>query len=129
VREHIFQPIGMRNSFTSRGDARANGLASGHRYWFSAPIGADLPYPEALVSAGYVMSTAEDMARYLAMMQNDGRAGANTILSPAGMSELLRPAPKRAVPRSRMQWAGRSRKTATCASTGTPAARSISAPR
>ena len=91
VRDHILQPIGMRNSFTSKEDARANGLASGHRYWFGVPIGADLPHPEALVAAGYVISTAEDMARYLAMIQNDGRAGANTILSPVGMAELLRP--------------------------------------
>jgi CubicO group peptidase (beta-lactamase class C family) len=91
VRDHILQPIGMQNSFTSRDNARAHGLASGHRYWFGVPIGADLPYPEALLSAGYVISTAEDMSRYLAMIQNDGRAGANTILSPAGMAELLRP--------------------------------------
>jgi CubicO group peptidase (beta-lactamase class C family) len=91
VRDHILRPIGMQNSFTSKDDARESGLASGHRYWFGVPIGAELPYPEALLSAGYVISTAEDMARYLAMIQNDGRAGANTILSPAGMAELLRP--------------------------------------
>jgi CubicO group peptidase (beta-lactamase class C family) len=91
VQEHILRPIGMTRSFTSKEDARDNGLASGHRYWFGVPVPADLPYGQAILPAGYVISTAEDMGRYLAMYQNGGRAGGKTILSPSGMAELLRP--------------------------------------
>jgi hypothetical protein len=66
-------------------------MAIGHRYWFGIPLASDLPYPEGAVAAGYVVSTAEDMARYLATIQNSGRIGDQTIISSTGMAELLRP--------------------------------------
>ncbi|HEX2520110.1 MAG TPA: serine hydrolase domain-containing protein, partial [Castellaniella sp.] len=43
VQEHIFTPLGMRQSFASKDAARRAGLASGHRYWFGVPVPADLP--------------------------------------------------------------------------------------
>ena len=47
-RNALSKEIGQAKA--KKDDARANGLASGHRYWFGLPIGADLPYPEALLS-------------------------------------------------------------------------------
>jgi CubicO group peptidase (beta-lactamase class C family) len=34
VRDHIFGPLEMRHSYTSRQEAARAGLAMGHRYWF-----------------------------------------------------------------------------------------------
>jgi CubicO group peptidase (beta-lactamase class C family) len=40
VQNHIFGPLAMRHSYTSREEAARAGLAMGHRYWFGYPVGA-----------------------------------------------------------------------------------------
>jgi CubicO group peptidase (beta-lactamase class C family) len=92
VQEHIFDPLKMRNSFTSEVEAKPQGLATGHRYWFGRPEAVDLPYNRGLLPAGYLISSAEDMAHYLIAQLNDGHYGAAAVLSPSGMAELHRPA-------------------------------------
>lgn len=91
LENHILRPIGMTHSFTSKDAAREYGLASGHRYWFGFPVASELPYPEGGLAAGYVISTAEDMARYLTMIQNGGRVGNRALVLPTRMAELLQP--------------------------------------
>src|SRR6266511_2419836 len=90
--EHIFGPLQMRASFTSEAEAEPQGLATGHHYWFGRPAATDLPYNRGLLPAGYLISSAEDMAHYLIAQLNDGRYGSATVLSPAGMAEMHRPA-------------------------------------
>ncbi len=92
VQEHIFDPLKMRNSFTSEVEAKPQGLATGHRYWFGRPEAVDLPYNRGLLPAGYLISSAEDVAHYLIAQLNDGHYGAGAVLSPSGMAELHRPA-------------------------------------
>ena len=94
VQERILRPLGMRRSYTSKAEARAHGLASGHRYWFGVPVASDLPYPRGVLPAGYLIASAEDMARYLAFIQRGGQGGERgeaAVLSPAGVAELVRP--------------------------------------
>jgi len=38
IQEHIFLPLEMTNAFTSETEAMAQGLATGHRFWFVAPL-------------------------------------------------------------------------------------------
>ena len=92
IREHIFGPLQMRHSFTSEADAEPQGLATGHHYWFGRPTAAGVPYNRGLLPAGYLISSAEDMAHYLIAQLNDGRYGGAAALSPSGMAELHRPA-------------------------------------
>jgi CubicO group peptidase (beta-lactamase class C family) len=52
VQNHIFGPLDMRHSYTTRSEAAQNGLAMGHRYWFAYPLAAhDLPLPSGRVSS------------------------------------------------------------------------------
>src|SRR6266511_4370286 len=44
VQTQIFDPLQMRDSFTSEAAAEQAGLATGHNYWFGRPRAADLPY-------------------------------------------------------------------------------------
>ena len=37
IHGHIFAPLEMRHSFTTRAEASQHGLAVGHRYWFALP--------------------------------------------------------------------------------------------
>jgi CubicO group peptidase (beta-lactamase class C family) len=96
IQNHIFAPLEMRHSFTSRTAAAQHGLAVGHRYWFSFPIAAtgasDQPFPRGSIASGQLISSAEDMANYLIAHLNEGRYGDVHILSPAGIAELHRPA-------------------------------------
>ena len=92
VQEHIFDPLKMGHSFTSEAEAKAQGLATGHHYWFGRPAAVDLPDNRGLIPAGYLVSSAEDMAHYLIAQLNDGRYGGAAVLSPSGTAELHRPA-------------------------------------
>ena len=92
VQTEIFDPLQMRNSYTSEDAAQPAGLATGHNYWFGRPRAADLPYNRGLIPAGYLISDAEDMAHYLIAQLNGGRYGTASLLSPEGIDELHRPA-------------------------------------
>jgi CubicO group peptidase (beta-lactamase class C family) len=91
IQSHIFDPLGMKHSYASKAMAQNNGLAVGHRHWFSLPIPApDLPVPLGSLPAGQLISCAEDMAHYLIAHMNDGVYGNAQILSAAGIAELHR---------------------------------------
>lgn len=75
VEQNVFGPLGMRHSFTDRAHALSSGFAGGHVYTFGFPITSTLNgEPDRLPTAG-LLSSAEDLARYLAMLLQQGRAG------------------------------------------------------
>jgi CubicO group peptidase (beta-lactamase class C family) len=92
VDEHIFEPSAMDTTFTDHDLAEAAGLTATHRSFFGFPIQTDGQHLDALVAAGYVYSTANDMARYLAMYGNHGTLDGNRLLSANGIDEMLSPA-------------------------------------
>jgi CubicO group peptidase (beta-lactamase class C family) len=93
IQRHIFEPLGMSHSYTSKAVAQQHGLAMGHRYWFGVPIAArNLPIPRGSLPSGQLISSAEDMSHYLIAQLNEGRYGGVQILSPASVDELHRPA-------------------------------------
>jgi hypothetical protein len=83
----------MTHTYTSLAEAKRNGMAVGHRYWFTVPFAApDLPVPRGSLAGGELISSAEDMGRYLIPHLNEGRYDNVRILSPAGIDELHSPA-------------------------------------
>ncbi|HWQ84400.1 MAG TPA: serine hydrolase domain-containing protein [Anaerolineales bacterium] len=91
VQKHIFDPLAMRHSYTSKAAAQRHGLAVGHRHWFGRPYPApNLPVPAGSLASGQLISCAEDLAHYLIAQLNGGRYGDVQILSPAGIAELQR---------------------------------------
>ena len=92
VQAKIFDPLQMRGSYTSEAAAQPAGLATGYNYWFGRPRAADLAYNRSILPAGYLISSAEDMTHYLVSQLNGGRYRGTSVLSPAGTSELHRPA-------------------------------------
>lgn len=88
LEENLFQPLGMddtRSVATSGADDP--GLQAGH----VTAYGTTLPMQEMeqlLAGAGGVVTTAEDQARWLAMLTNDGAApGGEQLLSPELLEE------------------------------------------
>jgi len=92
MQQHILAPLKMNNSFGSPDDAQRHGLATGYQFWFGRPAATRFIYNRANVPAGYISSSAEDMAHYLIAQLNDGRYEHEPILSAAGVAELHRPA-------------------------------------
>jgi CubicO group peptidase (beta-lactamase class C family) len=91
IQNHIFTPLQMSHSYTSKAAAQQNGMAVGHRHWFGFPIPApNLPIPISSLPSGQLISCAEDMAHYLIAHLNGGRYGEEQILSSAGIDELHR---------------------------------------
>jgi CubicO group peptidase (beta-lactamase class C family) len=91
VGQHILAPLGMRHSFASPALASGADMAEGHQYWFGQARPSRLPFARGLLPSGYLVSSAEDMSRYLIAHLNGGRSGDAQILSPAGVAELHRP--------------------------------------
>lgn len=91
IQNHIFNPLGMSHSYSSKAAAKQDGLAMGYRYWFGHPFPApNLTIPLSSLPSGQLISCAEDMAHYLIAQLNGGRYGDAQILSGAGIDELHR---------------------------------------
>src|SRR5690606_16368557 len=79
-------------TFTSKTEAEENGLAANHRMAFGFPIATDGEHLEGLAPTGYVYSTANDVARYLAMYLEGGSLDDARVLSEDGIASMLAPA-------------------------------------
>jgi CubicO group peptidase (beta-lactamase class C family) len=89
IQQHIFDPMEMRHSYTSKATAQPDGLAMGYRYWFGRPIPSpNLSIPSGSLPSGQLISSAEDMAHYLIAQLNGGHYKDKQILSEAGIAEL-----------------------------------------
>ncbi len=92
VQRHIFTPLGMRDSYVALDAAKRAGLAIGHRYWFGLAAGHGPTFRAGIQAAGYLMSSAQDMGRYLAMYLNHGvAADGRRIVSRRGLRTMLAP--------------------------------------
>lgn len=91
IQQHIYDPLEMSHSHTSKADAQLDGLAIGYRYWFGFPIPVpNLSIPQGSLPSGQLISSAEDMAHYLIANLNGGHYGTAQILSSTGINELQR---------------------------------------
>jgi CubicO group peptidase (beta-lactamase class C family) len=84
--------LGMRDSYVALDAAKRDGLATGHRYWFGLSTTHGPTFRAGIQSAGYLMSSAQDMGRYLAMYLNHGvTADGDRIVSQRGLETMLAP--------------------------------------
>ena len=90
IQQHIFDPLQMGNSYTSQTEAAANGLPTGHRYWYGFPVASELPFDRGGLGSQGISASAQDMAGYLSLYLNQGRHGTTALVSPAGAAELQR---------------------------------------
>src|SRR6185369_6060471 len=74
MRTHVFAPLGMSRTVAFDTPDRARG----HKQLFGLNIASDLPYPQSFVPAGLIVSTANDLAKYLSA-QLPGSANARKL--------------------------------------------------
>jgi CubicO group peptidase (beta-lactamase class C family) len=91
LEERLFAPLGMTRTTARLDEARALGLADGHRYLLGMPV-AHLIHREGLVPSGLVVSTAHDLGRYLQALAQGGELDGVRVLSEEGVASLFAPA-------------------------------------
>src|SRR4029079_1217963 len=66
IKEHIFKPLDMQNSFTSKTEAQQDGLAVGYQKWFGIPVASpNMPFVRGSLPAGQLNMSIEDFGHYL----------------------------------------------------------------
>lgn len=94
IMENIFEPLGMEHSFTELENAERDGLAVGYRPVFGFPVPAELPYRKDFLPAYSIISSAEDLSKYVIALSNNGKYKNAQILSEQGIHEMLQPSSK-----------------------------------
>jgi CubicO group peptidase (beta-lactamase class C family) len=90
LQQEIFTPLGMTHSSASADPVGSDVLADGHRFWFGVPVATEPTRREATLAAGYLISTAEDLGRYLSLYLAEGLGpDGNRIVSTQGIQTLL----------------------------------------
>ena len=86
VQKHIFTPLDMLHSYTSKAAAQTDGLAVGHEQWYGFPVSVpNLAVPAGSLPSGQLIASAEDMGHYLIAQLNSGSYAAEQVLSSGGM--------------------------------------------
>ena len=91
IQQNIFNPLEMTHTYTDPGIARENGLSQGYSRFFGFAVPQEQPHRVFEVGAGYIISTAEDMAHYSMAMDNAGNYKGDQLLSARGMDMLFAP--------------------------------------
>lgn len=91
LRQHIFEPLKMTHTFTDPAAAREAGLAQGYSQLFLFAVPLEQPVHQYDLPAGFIMSSANDMARFLMAMGNGGELEGARILSPENIRLMFTP--------------------------------------
>ena len=91
LKTNIFQPSDMEHTYTSLEEAKKNGLIAGYRNYFGLTVPQECDYPDEnsqgwlTIPAGYIISSASDMSRYLQAYLNGG----DTILTSESIEAMF----------------------------------------
>jgi CubicO group peptidase (beta-lactamase class C family) len=91
LQKNILDQLEMTRTYTDPEIARANGLSQGYSRFFGFTVPQAQPHRVYELSAGYIISTAEDMAHYAMAMDNAGHYKGNQLLTAQGMDMLFAP--------------------------------------
>jgi CubicO group peptidase (beta-lactamase class C family) len=86
MKQSIFIPLGMNNTTVSPDEAASLDKADGHQPMFGRVIVRNIPVYRSAAPAGWVMSSAEDMGRWLILNLNGGQYSGQQYI-PAGNFE------------------------------------------
>ncbi|WP_342505075.1 serine hydrolase domain-containing protein [Sporosarcina sp. FSL K6-2383] len=91
IREYIFKPLEMNNSYTDPNDVENNTIVEGYQTVFGFKVPTQQLVHEGTVSSGYIISSAEDMANCMIAQLNQGEFKGKNILAANAMSVVHHP--------------------------------------
>lgn len=65
MQQHVFAPLQMTDTHASLAEADTRRLARGHKQFLGVNFESDLPYPTSFVPAGYMITSAKDLEKYI----------------------------------------------------------------
>lgn len=91
IHDNIFIPLKMTNSFTDPIAAKAAGLSQGFSQIFMFAVPLKQTFYQSDLPAGYIISTANDMARFLMTLGNGGELDGVRVLKPENVKLIFTP--------------------------------------
>ncbi len=92
MQDRIFFPVGMNNTTLYPEVAADKDRASGHQLRFGQILVSDIEIYRSATPAGWVMSTAEDMGKWLLMQLNDGKLDDRQVIPEESILKSHKPA-------------------------------------
>jgi putative ATP-binding cassette transporter len=89
--QKIFCPLGMTNTTMIPDEAERGDRADGHQLLFGHVITRNVPIYRSIVPAGWVMSTAQDMGRWLIVQLDGGVIDGQRVIPAEVIEELHTP--------------------------------------
>jgi CubicO group peptidase (beta-lactamase class C family) len=89
IRDHVFEPLGMLDSVADPTDAPD--LAGGYSRLFGFSLPRSQRFIPGALPSGYLISTAEDMARYLIAQLNNRQSNGEQMLGPESLALMRTP--------------------------------------
>jgi CubicO group peptidase (beta-lactamase class C family) len=91
INEYIFTPLKMENSFTDPTAASTAGLSQGHSQIFMLAVPRKQTFYQSDLPAGFIISTANDLARFLMVLGNKGELDGVRVLQPENVELMFTP--------------------------------------
>jgi len=91
VAHHVFAPLGMRRSYVDADAASSVGLASGHQMMFGMVVERDLPFESDRLPTAALMSSANDLGRFMRMQLRGGELDGIRVASDLSVAQMHRP--------------------------------------
>jgi CubicO group peptidase (beta-lactamase class C family) len=89
MRSNIFEPLGMTR--TTADPTEARDLAQGYSRAFGFPLPQSQRFVPGALPSGYLISSAEDMARYLLAQLDNRKANGEQMLAPESLATMRTP--------------------------------------
>jgi CubicO group peptidase (beta-lactamase class C family) len=90
MRQHVFEPLGMSHSHSTRAAAREDGLAAGHSLWFGTFWQqTEVPAPTTGMPSSTMYASVNDLGRELIMLLGEGQFRDGRILQPESVRAML----------------------------------------
>ncbi|MBN1368668.1 MAG: beta-lactamase family protein [Dehalococcoidaceae bacterium] len=90
--DNVFEPLGLEHTTLYPQQAEAWGRAYGHQPVFGQVVERSMPFYRSAAPAGWVMSNAVDMGRWLRLFLNRGMIDGEKLVRPETIDEMLSPA-------------------------------------
>ncbi len=91
LQENILIPLEMKNTFTNLEAAREKGLSQGYSRFFGFTVPTRQPHRIYDFAAGYLISTAEDLAHFGIALLNNGEYNGEQLISGSYYRMLFQP--------------------------------------
>jgi CubicO group peptidase (beta-lactamase class C family) len=90
LEDHVFGPLGMTHAHADRDAAVRDGLTNAHRLWFGLTRDVAPLFRPDLEPAGFLMASANDLARFVAMQVGGGAIDGTRVLSSTSIEAMQR---------------------------------------